>query len=65
LRERCRYEFNLDQEAVWRQVHQPILARYGELDRQVPVAENSARLKGPWSSPARGRRAGSAASPWR
>jgi hypothetical protein len=43
-RARCRFEFDLDQAAVWRKVHQPILAIYGELDRQVPVAENSARL---------------------
>ena len=44
LRETCRFEFNLDQAALWRQVHQPILAIYGELDRQVPVAESSAKL---------------------
>src|SRR5262249_44154936 len=40
----CRYEFDLDQAAVWRQVRQPILAIYGERDRQVPAAESSAAL---------------------
>jgi pimeloyl-ACP methyl ester carboxylesterase len=40
----CRFEFDLDQAAVWRQVRQPILAIYGERDRQVPVAESSAAL---------------------
>jgi pimeloyl-ACP methyl ester carboxylesterase len=44
LRDRCRFEFDLDQAAIWRQVRQPTLAIYGELDRQVPVAESSARL---------------------
>jgi hypothetical protein len=40
----CRMEFDLDQAAVWRQVRQPVLAIYGERDRQVPVAESSAAL---------------------
>src|SRR5262249_26965165 len=39
-----RFEFDLDQAAVWRQVRQPILAIYGESDQQVPVAESSQRL---------------------
>jgi hypothetical protein len=39
-----RYEFDLDQAAVWRQVRQPVLAIYGENDRQVPVAESSTAL---------------------
>jgi pimeloyl-ACP methyl ester carboxylesterase len=44
LKDSCRFEFDLDQAAVWRQVRQPILAIYGERDRQVPVAENSGGL---------------------
>jgi uncharacterized protein len=44
LRDTCRFEFDLDQAAVWRQVRQPILAIYGQRDQQVPPAENSARL---------------------
>jgi pimeloyl-ACP methyl ester carboxylesterase len=40
LRESCRFEFDLDQAAVWQQVRQPILAIYGEKDRHVPLAEN-------------------------
>jgi fermentation-respiration switch protein FrsA (DUF1100 family) len=40
----CRFEFDLDQAAVWRQVRQPVLAIYGERDRQVPVAVSSAAL---------------------
>jgi dienelactone hydrolase len=44
LRDSCRFEFDLDQAAVWQQVRQPILAIYGEKDRQVPPAENIARL---------------------
>jgi pimeloyl-ACP methyl ester carboxylesterase len=40
----CRFEFDLDQAAVWRQVRQPVLAIYGERDRQVPAAESSASL---------------------
>lgn len=44
LRDSCRFEYDLDQAAVWRQVRQPILAIYGEKDRHVPVAENIARL---------------------
>ena len=44
LRDTCRFEFDLDQAAVWRQVRQPILAIYGARDRQVPLAENIARL---------------------
>jgi uncharacterized protein len=44
LRDTCRFEFDLDQEAIWRQVHVPILAMYGQRDKQVPVAENSAKL---------------------
>jgi uncharacterized protein len=43
-RDSCRFEFDLDQAAVWRQVRQPVLAVYGEKDRQVPVAESSAAL---------------------
>ncbi len=43
-RDSCRFEFDLDQAAVWRQVRQPILAIYGERDRHVPLAESSARL---------------------
>jgi uncharacterized protein len=43
-RDACRFEFDLDQAAVWRQVRQPVLAIYGERDRQVPVAESSAAL---------------------
>jgi len=39
-----RFEFDLDHAAVWRQVRQPVLAIYGERDRQVPVAESSAAL---------------------
>jgi pimeloyl-ACP methyl ester carboxylesterase len=44
LQDACRMEFDLDQAAVWRQVHQPVLAIYGERDRQVPAAESSAAL---------------------
>jgi pimeloyl-ACP methyl ester carboxylesterase len=44
VRDTCRVEFDLDQPAVWRRVRQPILAIYGEKDRQVPVAESSAAL---------------------
>jgi hypothetical protein len=44
LKESCRFEHDLDQAAVWRQVRQPILAIYGENDRQVPPAESIARL---------------------
>ena len=44
LRDSCRFEFDLDQAAVWRQVRQPILAIYGEKDRHVPLAENIAGL---------------------
>jgi uncharacterized protein len=44
VQDACRFEFDLDQAAVWRQVRQPILAIYGERDRQVPPAENSAAL---------------------
>jgi dienelactone hydrolase len=43
-RDSSRFEFDLDQAAVWRQVRQPVLAIYGEKDRQVPVAESSAAL---------------------
>jgi pimeloyl-ACP methyl ester carboxylesterase len=39
-----RMEFDLDQTAVWRQVRQPVLAIYGEKDRQVPPAVSSAAL---------------------
>jgi pimeloyl-ACP methyl ester carboxylesterase len=39
-----RFEFDLDHEAIWRLVHQPVLAIYGELDRQVPAATSSAKL---------------------
>jgi fermentation-respiration switch protein FrsA (DUF1100 family) len=44
LQDSSRFEFDLDQAAVWRQVRQPILAIYGAKDRQVPPAENIARL---------------------
>jgi dienelactone hydrolase len=44
LKDSCRYEFDLDQAEVWRQVRQPVLAIYSERDRQVPVAESSAAL---------------------
>jgi pimeloyl-ACP methyl ester carboxylesterase len=44
LRDSFRFEFDLDQAAVWRQVRQPILAIYGEKDRHVPVAETIAGL---------------------
>lgn len=44
-RDRFRFEFDLNHVHVWQQVRQPILAIYGELDRQVPVASSSARLK--------------------
>jgi pimeloyl-ACP methyl ester carboxylesterase len=44
LQDSCRFEFDLDQAAVWRQVRQPILAIYGEKDRHVPLAENIAGL---------------------
>jgi hypothetical protein len=44
LRESCRFEFDLDQAAVWGQVRQPILAIYGARDQHVPVAEHSAML---------------------
>jgi hypothetical protein len=44
LRDACRFEFDHDQAAVWRQVRQPILAIYGEKDRHVPLAENIAAL---------------------
>jgi uncharacterized protein len=44
LQDSCRFEFDLDQTAVWRQVRQPVLAIYGERDRQVPVVESSAAL---------------------
>ncbi len=44
LRDACRFEYDLDQAAVWRQVRQPILAIYGEKDRHVPLAENIAGL---------------------
>jgi pimeloyl-ACP methyl ester carboxylesterase len=44
LQDACRFEIDLDQAAVWRQVRQPILAIYGERDRQVPAAESSAAL---------------------
>lgn len=44
LRDSCRFEFDLDQAAVWQQVRQPVLAIYGEKDRHVPAAENIARL---------------------
>lgn len=44
LRDSSRFEFDLDQAAVWRQVRQPILAIYGAKDRHVPPAENIARL---------------------
>jgi dienelactone hydrolase len=44
LQDASRFEVDLDQAAVWRQVRQPILAIYGEKDRQVPVAESSAAL---------------------
>jgi pimeloyl-ACP methyl ester carboxylesterase len=43
-REGCRFEFDLDHAAIWRQVRQPILAIYGQRDQQVPVAESSANL---------------------
>ena len=43
-RDACRFEFDLDQSAVWRQVRQPVLAIYGEKDRHVPLAENIAGL---------------------
>jgi pimeloyl-ACP methyl ester carboxylesterase len=43
-RDACRFEFDLDQATVWRRVCQPVLAIYGEKDRQVPVAESSAAL---------------------
>jgi pimeloyl-ACP methyl ester carboxylesterase len=43
-RDASRFEFDLDQAAVWRQVRQPVLAIYGELDQQVPVAESRAAL---------------------
>ncbi len=44
LRDSCRFEYDLDQTAVWRQVRQPVLAVYGEKDRHVPLAENIAGL---------------------
>ena len=44
VRDSCRFEFDLDQAAVWRQVRQPVLAIYGERDQHVPVAESSAAL---------------------
>jgi len=44
LRDANRFEIDLDQAAVWRQVRQPVLAIYGERDQQVPVAANSAAL---------------------
>jgi pimeloyl-ACP methyl ester carboxylesterase len=44
VRDSCRFEFDLDQQSVWRQVSQPVLAIYGERDRQVPPAENAAAL---------------------
>jgi dienelactone hydrolase len=44
LQDSSRFEFDLDQATVWRQVRQPVLAIYGERDRQVPVAESSAAL---------------------
>ena len=44
VRDPYRFEFDLDQAAVWRQVRQPVLAIYGERDQHVPVAESSAAL---------------------
>jgi hypothetical protein len=44
LQDSCRFEFDLDHAAVWRQVRQPVLAIWGERDQQVPVAESSAAL---------------------
>jgi hypothetical protein len=44
-RGRFALEFDFDHAAIWRQVRQPILAIYGELDRQVPVAASSAALR--------------------
>src|SRR5262249_4771006 len=44
LQDSCRFEFDLDLAAVWQRVRQPVLALYGERDRQVPVAESSAAL---------------------
>jgi alpha-beta hydrolase superfamily lysophospholipase len=44
VQDSCRFEIDLDQAAVWRQVRQPVLALYGERDQQVPVAESSAAL---------------------
>lgn len=44
LQESCRFEYDLDQAAVWRQVRQPVLAIYGEKDRHVPTAETIAGL---------------------
>jgi hypothetical protein len=43
-RDACRFEFDLDQAAIWQQVRQPLLAIYGQRDQQVPVAQSSARL---------------------
>src|SRR5262245_53774429 len=43
-RESRRFEFDLDHAAIWQQVRQPVLAIYGELDRQVPVAPSSQQL---------------------
>jgi dienelactone hydrolase len=44
LRDACRFEYDLDHAAMWRQVRQPVLAIYGEKDRHVPAAESIAAL---------------------
>jgi pimeloyl-ACP methyl ester carboxylesterase len=45
VREIYRFENDLDQAAVWRQVRQPVLAIYGERDQHVPVAESSTAMR--------------------
>jgi pimeloyl-ACP methyl ester carboxylesterase len=44
-RPQFRTEFDLDMQAIWRRVRQPVLAIYGENDKQVPVGPNIAQLR--------------------